>query len=264
MSYEYNIYNRMNVLCYDIENILDQEASALTPTHQQQQHVVKKLFYYFNRSCIDGKFVKPYLIRIFLSKPEEKELQWGVNELFSHFNKLPKYQLHTNVQADYNYIDINNKQFAIRNQETIDKFNNFEEEAYNFEVNKGNILINAETITQIYELIESYGLEYTTNENETDIIIYPLTAKYQVHISLNGKINKQNAYEIAPHIQNFKPYPSLGKFNKFNHKSTPIPNDDNLALISKCNYCQKPMIYNWWSYQGTRCPYCDKLNTINI
>lgn len=305
MSHDYNIYNKMNVLCYDIENVLDREYPA-------NQHIIKKIFYYFNRSCIDGKYVKPYLIRIFLSSPEEKEVQWGINELYQHFKKIPKYQLQTNVLADYNYIDINNKQFTIRNQETIDKFSNFEEEAYEFEVNKGNVIMNEEKINQLYELIESYGIEYdveydkpeismsvstnnsnnrpeTVNTPETDtlssnannnkpetlstvdnnnppasIILYPSTANYQIRISLNGKIGKMNAYDISPNVKLFKQYPSLGKFNKFAGKSTQIPNDDNLALIHKCNYCNKPMIYNWWVYTGTRCPYCQKLCKISI
>ena len=262
MSYEYNIYNKMNVLCYDIENILDQEDIS------KGEHIVKKVFYYFNRSCVDGKYVKPYLIRIFLSKPEEIELQWGINELYTHFNKIPKYQIQTNILADYNYIDINNKQFTIKNQETINKFSDFEDEAYEFEVNKGNILIDNATINQICELLDTYSIEYDFNYDDNEkiisIVLYPDCVKYHVYISLNGKINKSNGYEIAPKIINFKQYPSIGKFNVFKGKSTQIPNDDNLALIHKCNHCNKPMIYNWWEYNGTRCPFCDKINKISI
>ena len=253
----------MNILCYDIENILDQE-----DTINHEQHTVKKLFYYFNRSCIDGKYVKPYLIRIFLSKPQEVELQWGVNELFTHFNnKLPKYQLQTNVLADYNYIDTNNKQFTIKNQETIDKFSKYEDEAYEFEVNKGNILIDNNTINSICEILETHELSYKFDDDEklNSIILYPDSAAYHIVISLNGKINKKNEYEISPNVVNYKPsYTSLGKFNMFMGKSTPIPNDDNLAIISTCNHCNKPMIYNWWSYIGTRCPYCEKISKMTI
>ena len=259
-KYECNVYNRMAVLSYDIENELDR----IDPEHQ---HVIKKLFYYFNKSTIDGKFAKPYLIKFFLTEPQDEEIMWGVNDIFKHFQRMPKYQLQANILCDYNYIDIFNKQFPIKNKETIAKFSSYEDEAYDFEVNLGSVIVSQDVKEHICQILTDHEIFYQfDNDDEPAYIeVYsPHESKYIIKISLNGKIDKRNPYEIAPNIVEYKPYISLGKFNTFNGKPTAIPNEDNLAIIAKCPHCQKYMIYNWWAINGTKCPYCNTNNKIYI
>ena len=267
MNYEYNLYNRINLLSFDIENALDQEEN-------DKVHKVMKLFYYFNHSGVNGKYVKPFLIRAFITTNNEAnegndlvEIQWGVNDLFSRFNKLPMYQLHTNTMADYNYIDIKDKQFSVKNDSQIAKFTKFEDEAYEFEIRKGNVLLTSEETDRLFELLEineiDYDCEYDDDGFPCCVIMFPKT-KNQVYISLNGRINKSHKNEILPKINENYPFISLGKFNVFNGKLTQLPNEDNLALIAKCNYCHCHMIHNWWSMNGTRCQQCCKLNKLSI
>ena len=251
----YLLYNKITMLMFDIENALDN----IDP---KNSHVIKKLFYYFNKSSIDGKYAKPYLIKFILSSPDESEHLWSLNDIYNSLHQIPKFLLRGSVQADHSFIDASSVMFPLK-KEAIDKFSNFEDEAYDFEVSFGSAYVSEDVIDSVCEQLEIHEIEYDIVEND-HIICYPSDAKYQLYISLNGKINKSHAYELRPAIADYKPYPSIGKFNMFAGKPTAIPNDDNLAIFTKCVKCGKHFIANWWSTKGTKCPYCDTNNKLTL
>ena len=241
----------MNILIFDIENELDYIS-------QPNIHTIRKIFYYFNRSSIEGKYAKPFLIKFFTTDDEKYE--WSINDIYIHLSYVPKFLLSTsNIPYDFNYIDINNKIFPIKKSESINSFKVFDDEAYEFEVNFGSRLVDKETTNSLCELLEINNIEYHFDNDDKPeyIITYPATSHYHIHVSLNGKINKSNAYEISPYIDDYEHHTIIGKFNMFNNKQTPIPNDDNLAIITHCSNCHKSIIVNWWSIK-TICPFCNK------
>lgn len=248
----------MNVLMFDIENVLDKMDESTFP------HTIRKMFYYFNKSSVEGKYAKPFLLKFYLSTNEE-ELCWSVNTIYQNLSYIPKFLISSSViTTDFNCIDTSNKIFSIKNAESIKKYSVYDEEAYEFEVNFGSALVDQSTINSLCEILESHDIQYEFDNEQSplEIILYPSTSTYQLHISLNGKINKAHQYEIMPFIDKYNNQDVIGKFTMFKGKSTPIPNDDNLGLFKSCSHCHSTFIINWWSYNGTTCPYCNHNNSI--
>lgn len=243
------------MLSFDIENELDNVDPSTT-------HIIKKLFYFFNKSSVEGKFVKPFMIKFFLEGVDQKDIKWSLDDIYTHLNHIPKYQLATNMLSDYNFVDINGKIFPIKNQDSIKTLLPYESSAYDFEVNFGSVIVDDTVIDTLQQLLTQYEIYYEIDEDEnnrkTSMILYPSTSKYQLRISLDGKIDKNNKYEVSPRIEKYNndSVISLGKFDIFENKPTPIPNEDNLAVISRCSKCNQNIICNYWSYKGTKCPHC--------
>lgn len=259
MTDRYLFYNKVNMLTFDIENVLDDADPSKT-------HIIKKLFYFFNKSSIEGKFAKPFLIKFILADDEPgNDTKWTLETIYQHLQKIPKFQLATNINADYNCIDSSNKVFPIKKKESITPLIPFEDAAYEFEVNFGSVLVDDSIISQLETLMIKYEIHFeyddAIDDHETSMVLYTNDAKYHLKISLDGKTSKANKYEVSPSIRTFNngTIISIGKFTQFDGKPTMIPNDDNLALISKCSKCDKYMVSNWWSFKGTRCPYCSTL-----
>ena len=248
----------MNVLMFDVENVLD-KMDETTP------HIIRKMFYYFNKSSVEGKYAKPFLLKFYLSTGEE-EFCWSINTIYQNLSYIPKFLISSIITSDFNCIDVSNKIFSIKNTESIKKYSKYDEEAYEFEVNFGSVLVEQSTINSLCEMLESHGIQYDF-DNETlpqEIILYPSTSSYQLHIPLNGKINKAHQYEILPFIDKYNNQDVIGKFVMFKGTPTPIPNDDNLGLFKICSHCHSTFIINWWSYNGTMCPYCNHNDKIFI
>lgn len=255
---KYDSYNKISLLIFDIENALDKLDSSTI-------HTIRKIFFYFSKSGIVGKFTKPFLIRFFI-EGSENENSWGINEIYSNLHCIPKFLLSTtSITNEYYYIDLNNKIFPIKKLETIEKCKPYTDEAYEFEVNYGSALVSQDVINALYEILETYEIEYDEerddNDNLTALVLYPDDASYHIHISTNGKTNKAHTYEITPNVQMIENVQTIGKFTIFNNHPTAIPNDDNIALIRSCCKCKKNIILNWWeTKRGTRCPYCGTYN----
>ena len=238
----------MNLLAFDVENCLDKMNSSSI-------HTIRKLFFYFNKSSIEGKYAKPFSLKFFL---DDSDQTWTLQDIYSNLSFIPLFLITTNsISSDFNYIDIFNKIYPIKKSESINKLKPLDDSAYDFEVNFGSKLVPHDVIDSLCELIETYEIEYSINDQF--ITLYPEDAKYNVQIALNGKINKENKYEITPHIKVYDGKQTLGKFDMFNGKSTPIPNDDNLAIIHTCKKCHKNFLVNWWT-KSTPCPYCSTPN----
>ena len=242
----------MNVLIFDIENALDKIDETSRP------HVIRKMFYYFNKSSAEGKYVKPFLLKFYLSTSEE-EFYWSINTIYKNLSYVPKFLVSSSmITTDFNCIDNSNKIFSIKNAESIKKYSTYDEEAYEFEVNFGSILVDQSTINSLCEILESHDIQYEFDDGTSPqaIILYPSTSSYQLYISLNGKINKSHQYEIIPFIDKYNGLEVIGKFTMFKGKPTSIPNEDNFGLFKSCSHCHSTFIINWWSYKGTSCPYC--------
>ena len=249
----YELYNKMNILVFDIENALDGTNTT------DNIHTVKKIFYYFNKSSIEGKYAKPFLIKFFTT--DDKEYAWSINDIYRYLSYVPKFLLSvSNVPYDFNFIDTSNKIFPIKKADSINKFKPFDDEAYDFEVNFGSKIVSRDVINNLCELLETHEIfyEFDNDDKPEYIIIYPNDANYKIFIALNGKINKAHAYEISPFIDTFETVQVVGKFNIFSKKPTAIPNDDDLAILTTCPHCHKSIIINWWAVHGTSCPFCNK------
>ena len=249
-KYKCFYYNKIDLLKFDIENELDKNDKS------EQVHVINKIFYFFNKSSVDGKYAKPFLIKFFLNS-SKTPIQWAVEDIYQHFQAIPKYLLASNMISDYNYIDNSGKIFTITSKESINSIISYENSAYDFEVNFGSVLVEQSVIDELQQLLEQYEIYYELSQDKSKIIVYDSQQSlYTLVISLNGKIDRKNKYEITPKIEHYNDYISLGKFNSFNGKSTEIPNDDNLALIHQCPKCKLYLICNWWNVKGTTCPHC--------
>lgn len=85
---------------------------------------------------------------------------------------------------------------------------------------------------------------------------------YKINISLDGKSYDDTGYCITPEPIEFKPYVSIGKFKMFDKRNIRLPNDEHLALITKCLDCGASIICDWLNLKGTRCPYCNEVTKL--
>lgn len=256
-SYKTVLYNKISILGFDIENALDEENPDI-------QHIVKKVFYFFNASSVEGKYAKPFLLK-FLLDGETNDIKWNLQDIYDHFQAIPKFQLASHVLSNYNVLDNSGKIYPIKRKDQIDALSKFEKDAYTFEVNFGSVIVSEEIIKQLCSILEQKEIFYEFSDdtkNPESLIIYdPGKARYRLFISLNGKTDINNKYTVQPNIKLFNSdsITSLGKFIVFNGKATTIPNDDNFALIHQCSKCHSNFIINYWNYKGTNCPYCNSL-----
>ena len=254
---KYILYNKINILSFDIENALDEVQPDI-------QHIIKKIFYFFSSSSIESKYAKPFLIKFILEDSNEA-VKWNLSDIYEHFKAIPKFLLPANVLSNYNVLDNSGKVFAVKRKDQIEALTPFENSAYDFEVNFGSKLISAETIKQLTAILEQYEIFYEFSDNSehpVSISLYEADkSKYQLHLKLDGKIDSRNKYEVQPNIQQFNNSTviSLGKFTVFNNKPTTIPNDDDFAVITTCSKCNKHILVDYWKYKGTPCPYCNSL-----
>ena len=85
---------------------------------------------------------------------------------------------------------------------------------------------------------------------------------YKIYVSLDGKSYAESGYCVSPEPIDYTPYKSIGKFKLFSKKTVDAPNDEHLALITKCSECGANVICDWLSLKGTKCPYCGTTITI--
>ena len=109
---------------------------------------------------------------------------------------------------------------------------------------------SGENIHEIKKYISVYGI-YQECE--------PL---YKINISLDGKSYDDTGYCITPEPIEFKPYVSIGKFKMFDKRNIRLPNDEHLALITKCLDCGASIICDWLNLKGTVCPYCHEVTKL--
>lgn len=306
-SEKYNcvIYNKLLLLSMDIENVFG------------DGWVVEKLYFHFNKNSIEGKYIKPYVIKFIIHQRDENEKiinteehKWGLNDLYEHLNIIPLYLIKYLPKSTYGVIDITDKIFPINNTELISPLLPFEDISYEFEYNHGSIIIDEVVISELEKLLTENNIKYEikttntdehpkdvepkgeasecpkdveakgeaseTNEHSSDvkpkceaderpkyISVYgeyeECEPSYKINISLNGKSYNDTGFCISPEPVDYRPYKSVGKFKFFSGKIVDAPNDEHLALITKCPDCEANVICDWLSLKGTRCPYCDSI-----
>ena len=276
-------YNRLLLLAIDIENVFG------------VNHTINKLYFHFNGNSIEGKFVKPYVIKFILTYNDEdtgenytEEYKWSLEDIYDCLEYIPLYVLKGYPKTTYAVIDINDDVFPISNTKSISSLLPYEDISYTFEVKHGSVIINEALISEIERILTDNNIEYKVMSTDVDgkvdgkvddqgltatsatissttmkkyLIVYgpydDTEPSYNIIISLDGKTYDKSGYCISPEPIEFKPYQSIGKFKLFSGKTVGVPNDEHLALITKCNMCEANIICAWLNFKGTKCPYCD-------
>lgn len=284
-TYKCVIYNKLLLLSIDIENVFGED------------WVIEKIYFHFNKNSIEGKYVKPYVIKFIINKIEKdkdydkslngelhnnivqtEEYKWSLDDIYNKLHFIPLYLIKCYPKSIYGVIDINDKMYAISNTNSISQLLPYEDISYEFEVKHGSIIINELIVADIEKILNEHDIKFEiiTNKNQDSddeqnvikkyISVYGVyddcMPSYKINISLDGKSYGDSGYCITPEPINFKPYTSIGKFKLFSGKSVNAPNDEHLALITKCKVCDANIICDWLNLKGTRCPYCDSLNQL--
>lgn len=277
-TYKCVAYNKLLLLSMDIENTFG------------EQWVIEKIYFHFNKNSIEGKYVKPYVIKFVINelkdtKLSDKELhkniikteehKWSLEDLYNKLNFIPLYLIKYYPKSTYGIIDINDKLFSVVNTNILSQLLHYEDISYEFEVNHGSIIINELIVSELERLLKEHNIGYEiistlSSDGKQNIkrrmLVYgtydDCEPSYKIIISLDGKICNETGFCITPEPIDFKPYSSIGKFKIFSGKSVGIPNDEHLALITTCKLCDAPIICDWLNLKGTRCPYCDNINQL--
>ena len=280
-KYKCVTYNKLLLFSMDIENVFGSD------------WVIEKLYFHFNKNSIEGKYVKPYVIKFTINKIEKneddrnaiiqtEECKWSLEDIYNKLNFIPLYLIKCYPKSTYGIIDINDKMYTIFNTDLISQLLPYEDISYEFEVKNGSIIINELIITELERILNENNIEFevVTNkhkdnpnidEEEQNVIkkyisVYGVyddcEPSYKINISLDGKTYDNTGFCIYPEPIDFKPYMSIGKFRLFSGKSVGIPNDEHLALITKCKLCDANIICDWLNLNGTCCPYCGNINQL--
>ena len=294
-KYKCVTYNKMLIFSMDIENVFG------------KNWIIEKLYFHFNKNSIEGKYVKPYVIKFTINKIENEdklnedirnniiqteECKWSLEDIYNKLNFIPLYLIKCYPKSTYGIIDINDKMYTIFNTDLISQLLQYEDISYEFEVKHGSIIINELIVAELEKILNENNIEFEiiTNKHKDNQCVGPFGPEarsavedeeniikkyisvygvyddcepsYKINISLDGKTYDSTGYCISPEPINFKPYVSIGKFKSFSGKSVGIPNDEHLALITKCKLCDANIICDWLNLNGTRCPYCDNINQL--
>lgn len=271
-------YDKLLLFSMDIENVFG------------ENWIVEKLYFHFNKNSIEGKFVKPYVIKFIINQHDEEnnivkkeEHKWSLGDIYEKMEIIPLYILKGFPNTDYGVVDINDKVFPISsNTEALSQLLPYEDISYNFEVKHGSIRIDEVVISEVEKMLKDNGIEYSivtstpdeVKQNDEDlspppslppkyISVYGVyeecEPEYKINISLDGRSYNETGYCISPEPVDYKRYKSIGKFKYFSKKTVSVPNDEHLALITKCPDCEASVICDWLSLKGTPCPYCQRL-----
>lgn len=280
-KYKCVVYNKLLLFSMDVENVFG------------SNWVIEKLYFHFNKNSIEGKYVKPYVIKFTINEIEKneddrntiiqtKEYKWSLEDIYNKLNFIPLYLIKCYPKSTYGIIDINDKMYTINNTNSISQLLPYEDISYEFEVKNGSIIINELVITKLERILNDNNIKFEviTNKHKDNpnadkeeqnvikkyISVYGVyddcEPSYKINISLDGKTYDNTGFCISPEPIDFKPYISIGKFRLFSGKSVGIPNDEHLALITKCKLCDANIICDWLNLNGTRCPYCGNINQL--
>lgn len=255
---KYITYSKILILSFDIENLFG------------PNWCIEKILFSFNKSTIEGNRVKPCLIKFKINEVEggsiikSEEYEWTIENIYNELNFIPLYIIPRYPSSNYGAFDINDNLYSITNKASIEKLKNYEDDAYKFEITNGMISINEELVEQLLKILNEneigYEVEKPDGENYKSIIIYSIyqdcEPMYKITVSLDGRVRNNLGYCITPELIKFSNYQSIGKFKVFNNHTVNMPNDEHLALITKCPCCEANIICDWLNFKGTECPYC--------
>ena len=254
------VYNKLLLLSMDIENVFGNDC------------VIEKLYFHFNRSSVNGKYIKPYAIKFIINKDKEiTEYKWSLADIYENMNIIPLYIIKSIPKTNYGIVDINDKVYPVANTELLSRILPLEDISYEFEVKHGSIIIDDVIISKLESILTENNIEYdvhysSDNKTKKYMSIYgtyeECDPSYKIIASLDGRNYIDSGFCISPEPIDYKPYKSIGKFKYFSGKIVDIPNDEHLALITKCPECEANIICDWLSLKGTKCPYCDSIVTL--
>ena len=257
---KYITYNKILILSFDIENSFGPD------------WCIEKIWFSFNSSVIDGNRVKPCLIKFKINEIKNgdiiktEEYEWTIEDIYNKLNFIPLYIIPKDPSGVYGAFDINDKLYGITNRESIEKLKNYEDAAYKFERTSGMISINEELVEQLLKILNENGIGYEVEKTDDgtckSIMIYSIyqdcEPSYKIIVSLDGRVRNDLGYCVSPELIKFSNYQSIGKFKVFSNHTVNMPNDEHLALITKCPCCEANIICDWLNFKGTECPYCAK------
>ena len=235
--------------------------------------IIEKLYFHFNKNSIEGKYVKPYVIKFIINEKDEnnkvinrEEHKWSLGDIYENLDVIPLYVMRCFPKTIYGVIDINDKVFPISSDsEALSQLLPYEDLSYEFEVKHGSIVIDEVITSELEKILKENNIEYSivtsTDSTPKYISVYgnyeDSEPSYKINISLDGKCYNETGFCVSPEPVDYTPYKSLGKFKFFSGKIVDVPNDEHLALITKCPECEATVICDWLCLKGTRCPYCD-------
>lgn len=248
-NYKTNVFNRLVLLCFDIETYLD---SSLL---DNDTHIVDKLFFFVSRNYIKGKLARPYLIKFIYhttsNENDKKSINWSISDILSYLQYIPLYELKGTIKFTYGYLANDDKIYSLDGQlQTIKQLQTFEQQAYIFDSNNGDAGLNSESIDKLIELLDIHEIDF--KQTSTSIELPNLI------ISLNGLINTSFSNVIIPD-KNIKIYSdsvySIGVFKIHNNRPVKLPDDEHLAIIRKCKHCNKNYITDYMNFKPV-CLFC--------
>lgn len=256
---------------------------------------IEKLYFHFNKNSLEGKYVKPYVIKFIIHQKDKNgkivdtdDCKWSLKDIYDNLNSIPLYLIRGLPKSTYGVVDITDKIYPINNEEVLAPILPYEEMSYKFEYEFGSIAISDVIISEVEKMLKGGGIEFSIvgeggdgemvevgcvdgGEGEPQqpqpqpkikkyISIYgkyeDCDPSYKIYVSLDGKSYGETGYCISPEPIDYTPYKSIGKFKLFSGKTVDAPNDEHLALITKCPDCDAKVICDWLSLKGTKCPYC--------
>lgn len=265
-KYKSVIYNKILLLSMDIETAFGDD------------YVIEKMYVYFNKNFVEGKYIKPYAIKFILNQldPDDsnrkilqsEEYKYSLEDIYDALGIIPLYLIKSYPKTNYGFVDINDNVYPISDVQKVSHLKQYEDDSYEFEVRNGSIIINELVIAEIENILKENKISYEIINEPTKkyISVYGIYKEtepsYKINISLDGKSYDDTGYCITPEPIEFKPYTSIGKFRMFNKRSIGLPNDEHLALITKCSDCGASIICDWLNLRGTYCPYCHEITKL--
>lgn len=280
-------YSNMLLLTIDVENAL-----------KKVDLTIEKFFFHFLRYNVECSYAKPYFIKfttVDKETGEKEEHKWTMREMCEYLRFVPLYKMCNRIETEYNAVDINDKLFPLRDENSTAKLKEMERESYEYELKHGNVIVSVEILKKIEEMLEYYGIGYKIqyirmgeggNESEVEgerdgvsesegdsdmqypshMIVYDeyegVKPSYNVVISLDNRLHVDKGFCISPEPVEYSQFMAVGVFKYFDNAYVEIASEEHIAVLTSCDECEAPMICDWMSLKGTRCPYCDMMKVI--
>lgn len=285
-------YSNMLLLTIDVENAL-----------RKVNLTIEKFFFYFLRYNVECSYAKPYFIKfITVDKEtgEKEEHKWTMREMCEFLRFVPLYKMCNRIETEYNAVDINDKLFQLRDENTMVKLKEMERKSYKYELKHGNVIVSVEILKKIEEMLQFYGVGYSIHyerlggngeggsegegnerhdgadggdsDGDSDMqypshmVVYEeyegVKPSYNVVISLDNRLHVDKGFCISPEPVEYSQFMAVGVFKYFNNSYVDIASEEHIAVITSCDECEAPMICDWMSLKGTKCPYCDMMKVV--
>ena len=277
-------YSNMLLLTIDVENAL-----------RKVNLTVEKFFFHFLRYNVECSYAKPYFIKfttVDKETGEREEHKWTMREMCKFLRFVPLYKMCNRIETEYNVVDINDKLFQLRDENSTVKLKEMEQESYEYELKHGNVIVSVEILKKIEEMLQYYGVGYnihyirvggagdgaserasngvaesdraseTDSDGDSDVqypsymVLYEeyegVKPSYNVAISLDNRLHVDKGFCISPEPVEYSQFMGIGVFKYFDNSYVEIASEEHIAVITSCDECEAPMICDWMSLKGTR------------